>query len=171
MTDPIPGVDEVQRLTFSGNPNGGNYLLGFKGMMCNPALKYNANDSAMTAALTALSTVGAGNLSVVKNTSGVGLFDVFFAGALGAQDVPLIDVDYTGLNRGAIVASVVTDGSPPQLPSMPPGTTVLGNILTAAEPANIAAHAALMDAQLAAIAAKQDSMTAHPSVPPEKRVL
>jgi hypothetical protein len=168
VTDPLPGVDEQQLLTISGNPNGGTYLLGFRGVMCNPPLKYNVNDQAMTAALTALPTVGAGNLSVVKNTSGAGLFDVFFIGALGEQDVPLLDVDDSGLNRGSVVASVVTEGSVPTLPTPPPGYSKLGDMMAARQPADADAHDALQSAQLDAIAAKRAAMMA---VPATKRVL
>src|SRR6478609_8560285 len=57
-------ANEVQLITISGNPNGGDYLLGFNGPMCDPPLKYNANASDMQNALTALPTVGLGNLVV-----------------------------------------------------------------------------------------------------------
>jgi hypothetical protein len=113
-----PGVNERQLITISGNPNSGTYLLGFRGEWGLP-LRYNANDAAMTATLSALPTVGAGNLIVIKRAS-VPEYDVYFSDVLGQQDVPLIDVDDSGLNRGSVVVTVVTEGSAPPVPSPPP---------------------------------------------------
>lgn len=47
----------------------------------------------------ALPTVGTGNLTVSKRADGPE-YDVWFIGALGHKDVPLITVDYSGLNPG-----------------------------------------------------------------------
>jgi len=154
--------DEVQLITISGNPNGGDYLLGFDGEMVNPALKYNANDAAMTSALCALSTVGVGNLIVVKRSSGQ-LYDVSFQAALGQRDVPLLDVDYSGLNRGSVTVEVVTEGWADS-----PVSSMLAEQLTAQEETNAAAHAVLVEEQLAAITEKRAAMD---GVPPEKRPL
>jgi hypothetical protein len=50
---------------------------------------------------------------------------VFFSGALGQRDVPLLDVDYTGLNRGTVTVDIVTEGFA-QLPS----SSTLSDMLT-----------------------------------------
>jgi hypothetical protein len=101
--------NEQQLITITGNPNGGSFLLGFKEVWGNP-LPFNANAATMTTELCAISTVGAGNLSVV---GGGQQYNVYFQGDLGNQNVPLIEVDYTGLNRGSVVVLVVTEGVGP----------------------------------------------------------
>lgn len=52
--------------------------------MADPPLKYNANATDMQTALCALPTVGVGNLTIIKRSTGP-LFDVYFGGALPAQ--------------------------------------------------------------------------------------
>jgi hypothetical protein len=61
-------------------------------------------------ALTALPTVGSGNVSVLKRPN-VSAFEVWFGGALAAQNVPEIVADYSGLNRGSVDVSTVVEGA------------------------------------------------------------
>src|SRR5262249_27172706 len=107
---PAGDIDEVQLITRSGNPSAGTYLLGFNGPMCDPPLKYNANALDMENALTALPTVGLGNLIVIKRAS-VPEWEVWFGGDLAAQNLPQIVSDYSGLNRGSVDITTITEGA------------------------------------------------------------
>jgi hypothetical protein len=121
MTSP-GGVNAQQLITISGNPNGGTYLLGFEAEPTDP-LRYNANATDMQTALCALSTVGIGNLTVVKRQTG-SLYDVFFGGALAELDVPLITADYSALNRGSVTVSLLIQGAAAPSDTPPPPSEV-----------------------------------------------
>lgn len=76
---------EVQTVTVSGTPTGGTFALSFRGQTT-AAIAYNAAGAAVQAALVALSTIGAGGVTV----TGAGPYVVTFAGVNANQGVDLI---------------------------------------------------------------------------------
>lgn len=89
------GVAEVQTMTISGTPTGGTYKLGFRGAET-AALAYNANAAAITSALEALTTIGAGNVVV----TGTGPYTITFASALGTDNQPMVVLVNNSLTGG-----------------------------------------------------------------------
>lgn len=73
-------------------------------------IAYHPSASQMQNALTALPTVGVGNLIVSKRAS-VPEYEVWFGGALASQNLPQIVADYSGLNRGSVDVSTITEGA------------------------------------------------------------
>lgn len=76
-------ANEIQTAVILGAPTGGTFTLGFGGQTTAP-LAYNAAAAAVQAALTALTSIGAGNVTV---TGSAGQYLVTFTGALAAKDV------------------------------------------------------------------------------------
>jgi parallel beta-helix repeat protein len=60
------GVNEVQQATVSGDPTGGTFTLSFRGQTTG-SIAYNASAAEVASALEALSTVGSGNVQVVRS--------------------------------------------------------------------------------------------------------
>jgi hypothetical protein len=90
-------ADEVQTLTVYGSPTGGTFKLTYEGEST-PALAFNAAPAAVQTALEALSTIGAGNVTVT-GTAGTS-YVVTFAGTLAATQVSLIEADGDSLTGG-----------------------------------------------------------------------
>lgn len=88
-------VNEVQTITITGSPTGGDYTLTFDGETT-AAIAYNANAAAVDSALEALSNIGAGNVTV----SGTSPKTVTFTGTLAGASQPLITADASGLTGG-----------------------------------------------------------------------
>jgi len=59
---PTP-VNQVDTITITGNPTGGNFILGYEGVTTG-ALPYNVTASALQTALVSLASIGAGNATV-----------------------------------------------------------------------------------------------------------
>ena len=157
------GIDEVQHLSILGSPVSGTFTLTLDDPPSTAGIDNNPAASEIQSALEALGNIGVGNVSVVA--TGTWDFDITFCNVRGSQDIALLVADYSKLKppgKTSVVITEVYQGSPP---------SILSGILAAQESANITAHAALVDAQLAVIAAKQASMAADPSVPAEKRVI
>ncbi len=90
------GIDEVQGIFVGssvGSAIGGSYTLAFKGKETTP-LPYNSTPVEVQEALEALSTIGAGNVSVADSN---GNRHVTFQGALGNVNVEQIACDKSGL--------------------------------------------------------------------------
>jgi len=103
-----PGVAAVQSLEITGTPTGGTFKLRFKGAET-ATINHNANAAAMTSALEALSTIGAGNVVV----SGTGPFTITFDGALDGRDQPLVELALNSLTGGSsptVVLAITTLG-------------------------------------------------------------
>jgi hypothetical protein len=64
-TPPDAGVDEVQRVTIVGGPNGGTFLLEYRGAST-PPIAYHPSAAQLQTAMDALSTVGPGNAVAAK---------------------------------------------------------------------------------------------------------
>ncbi len=97
-----PGTNEIQTLGLTGTPTTGTFTLTFNGQTT-AGIAFNANAAAVQAALEALSTVGAGNVTV---TGPLTALVVRFAsppggGLPGGSDAPAITADLAGLPDGA----------------------------------------------------------------------
>lgn len=103
-----PGVNAVQSMEITGSPAGGTYKLRFKGAETT-ALNHNANAAAITSALEALSTIGAGNVVV----SSTGPFVITFGSALAGKEQPLVELALNSLTGGStptVVLAITTLG-------------------------------------------------------------
>jgi hypothetical protein len=109
---PEAGTAEVQALTPSGTWSGGTYTLSFNGYTTGN-IAYNANAAAITAALTALTSVG-GAGGVITATGGPmssGAVTLTFGGSLSG-DQPQVTINTTNVTGSspAAVASTTTPG-------------------------------------------------------------
>lgn len=109
---PGAGTDEVQTVTIGGTPTGGTFRLRYEGESTAP-IAWSATNNTLRdnvdAALEALGTVGAGNVTTAVGTmtAGIGTLTVTFAGNLGKRAVPTITVasnDLTGTAPTVAVA-------------------------------------------------------------------
>jgi len=89
------GIAEVQTVTITGTPTGGNFTLTFDGDTT-ANIVYNAAASAVEAALEALDSVGADNVTVTGSTGGP--YTVTFNVDMG--DVPVMTASGAGLTGG-----------------------------------------------------------------------
>lgn len=80
-------VSDAQRVTIHGSPTGGTFTLSFRGQTTAP-IDSDADAAAVTAALEALSTVGAGNVVVTGGPGPDTPWDATFSAALAGQNVP-----------------------------------------------------------------------------------
>jgi hypothetical protein len=94
------GIDEVQRVLVIG-ATGGTFTLSFKGQKTG-SLKWDASHAEVQAALEALGTIGAGNVSVTEGGPSWEGRDhmITFTGALASTDVAAIEGDSSGLTGG-----------------------------------------------------------------------
>lgn len=112
---PVPtptgaGVSEVQTVTITGAPTGGDFVLDFNGKATTD-IAFNATAAAVQSALQALSTVGAGNATVTGSAGGP--YTVTFAGALANQNVTVLTAtgNFTGGTTPAVAVATTTPGS------------------------------------------------------------
>lgn len=105
----VAGTDEVQTATVTGAPTGGSFTLTFAGQTTT-ALAHNATAAVVRAALEALSTIGAGNVTV---TLAGNVYTVTFVGALGRQDVAAMTAtaNLTGGTTPSVTVATATAGS------------------------------------------------------------
>lgn len=97
------GGNETQTITATttGATNPGSYALRFRGQQTSRIL-YTDNANTIRAKLEALSTIGAGNVMVADDgnlTDGTNTYTITFQGALGQEDVPLLEV-FNGVTDG-----------------------------------------------------------------------
>lgn len=103
-----PGAAQVWSLAETGSATGGTFILAYKGARTTP-LAYNATSAAIQTALQALSTVGAGGMTV----AGGGFpFTVTAAGGLVGTSLPNLEVinSLTGTGNPAVVPTVTSFG-------------------------------------------------------------
>lgn len=86
------GNNEKQTITVGGNPTGGTFTLAVGGQVTAP-IAYNATGDTVETELEALSTVGAGNISV----TGDGPYEIEFIGALAGVNMTTIAANPDGL--------------------------------------------------------------------------
>lgn len=100
------GASEVQTLTITGTPTGGNFTLTFRGQET-ANIAYNANAAAVTSALEALSTIGAGNVLCSGGALPGTPVVITFQGDLAYLPLPLITTDDSGLTGGTAPEAAV----------------------------------------------------------------
>jgi hypothetical protein len=89
-----PGANEIQTPLVTGTPTGGTYRLAFKGAETTD-LAYNANATAVEAALLLLSTIGTGNIQ--RTNTGLGME---FIGTLAGANQPMLTLVKNQLTGG-----------------------------------------------------------------------
>lgn len=122
----VAGQSEVQTITITGTPTGGTFTLTYRGQTTS-AIAYNATNSTVDAALEALSTIGAGNVTVTGGPGPGTPYVVTFASALAAKAIyPLTAAN--SLTGGTSPTITITETTPGYAPM---GTHVLtpGNVL------------------------------------------
>lgn len=103
---PVAGTSEVQSLAVTGTPTGGTLSLSFRGQTA--TVPYNATAAQVQAALTALNTIGGGNLTATGGPLPGSAVVLTFAGTLAKQDVMQIVGSGAALTGGATPAAAVT---------------------------------------------------------------
>jgi hypothetical protein len=109
----IGGASEVQTVTITGSPTGGTFTLTLGGQTT-PALAYNATASAVQSALEALSTIGAGNVTVTLAGS---VYTCSFQGTKAFFDMAQMTAtsSLTGGTSPAVTIATTTPGAPPDI--------------------------------------------------------
>jgi hypothetical protein len=108
LTALLSAVNEVQTLTITGTPTGGDFTLTFDGQTT-AAIAYNANSAAVQAALEALSNIGVGDVTCGGGALPGTPVTITFSGAYAARDVPLITADDAGLTGGVSPTATVAE--------------------------------------------------------------
>lgn len=103
----VLGTNEVQTVGV-GAASAGTFTLSFGGQVTS-GIAYNATAAAVQTALEALSTIGAGNVTV---TGTAPTWVVTFVGTLGGQNVALLVINGTGLTGGTPTVTETTPGVP-----------------------------------------------------------
>jgi hypothetical protein len=98
------GVNEVQLVAISGNPNAGTFTLALDGTPTVP-MTYNVNQATMQTALEGI--LGAGNITVVKSGNE---YTLTFGGDFANQPVDRLVADYSAFNRGQVTVTTIVDG-------------------------------------------------------------
>jgi flagellar hook-associated protein 2 len=106
-------VSEVQTMDRSPSVDSGTYTLTYEGQTT-ASIAYNASSSEIQAALEALSTVNAGNITVAGGTNGLADGAVTFTFSTALGDVSMISVDSADLGPGSSPVTVeeTTKGVP-----------------------------------------------------------
>lgn len=101
--------NEVQTVTITGGPTGGTFTLTYAGQTTG-TIAFDATAATVKAALQALSTVGAGNVSVAGASGGP--WTVTFQGDLSGTDVAALTASGAGLTGGSSPAvAIATTGT------------------------------------------------------------
>ena len=100
------GVNEVQQVAITGTPTGGTFTLTFNGQTT-ANIPYNATSAQVLAALTALGSIGAGNVAVVGGPGPGSAWNVTFQGALAGLDVATLVANGAALTGGVAPAATV----------------------------------------------------------------
>jgi hypothetical protein len=110
----VVGANEVQTLNITGTPTGGNFTLTFRGQTTS-SIAHNAASAAIQTALQALTTIGAGNVTVSGTAPGP--FTITFTSALAASNPPLITLASNTLTGGtspSVTIATTTPGFAPR---------------------------------------------------------
>jgi hypothetical protein len=100
-------TSEVQTVAITGAPTGGTFTLTFSSQTT-AGIAYNATASAVQAALQALSSIGAGNVTVTGGPGPGTAWVVTFTGTLAAADQPAMTGSATGLTGGSSPTVTIT---------------------------------------------------------------
>jgi len=106
-------VSEVQTMSRNSDPTSGTYILTYEGQTT-AAIAYNASPAAIKAALEALSTINAGDVTVGGGANGLADGDITFTFSNTLGDVSMISGNGTNLGPGTEPLPVVetTKGVP-----------------------------------------------------------
>ncbi len=109
--DTASDTDEVQTLTISGTPAGGNFKLRFRGYNTG-VIAYNASAADVDTALEALASIGTGGVTCAGGPLPGTPVTITFAGQLADQNVPTIAVVDSALTGGTTPAAAVAVTTP-----------------------------------------------------------
>lgn len=104
----------IQQIALHGDPDGGTFTLTHSGQTTS-ALSYNCTAAQVKTALEALSTINAGNVTVIGNDGGAWVVE--FIGAMVATSQPLITGNGGSLTIANATAVVTTELSSPTGPN------------------------------------------------------
>ena len=104
---PVAGVSAIQSVALTGTPTGGTFTLSYGGVTTS-ALAFNCAASDVLAALTALPTIGAGNVTTAGGPEPGAAITVTFAAALAVKNVALFGANGALLTGGTTPAVVIT---------------------------------------------------------------
>ena len=104
------GTNEVQTITTTGVPTGGTFTLTYAGQTTAP-IAYNAASTVVATALTALTSIGTGNVTTSGGPLPTGVV-VTFTNALGGSDVATLTAtsSLTGGTTPTVVITTTTQG-------------------------------------------------------------
>lgn len=102
----IPTRNEVQTITITGSPEGGNFNISFDGQTT-AAIAHNAADSAVDSALEALSNIPAGGVTCAGGPLPDTPVTVEFTGGLASTNVALMTADDTNLTGGTTPTATI----------------------------------------------------------------
>ncbi len=111
QVDNTNDTDEVQSLTITGTPTGGNFKLRFRGYNT-AVIAHNASAATVQAALELLSTIGSGGVVCAGGPLPGTPIAITFSGNLADQNVPTITVVDSALTGGTTPAATVTTTTP-----------------------------------------------------------
>lgn len=108
------GTNEVQTVTISGVPTGGNFALSFSGQTT-ANLLYNSTAAAVQTALEALSNIDGGDVTVTGGPGPATPYVVTFTGKLAGANVPQLTATHTfaGGTTPNIAVTTTTGGVVP----------------------------------------------------------
>jgi hypothetical protein len=121
-------ANEVQTITITGTPTGGNFTLTFDGQTT-AAIAYNAAASAVVTALVALSNIDSGDVTGGGGALPGSAVTITFGGQFQYTDVALMTADDSGLTGGTtpeVAVTTTTPGVGVDLAALPTGYDDLG---------------------------------------------
>lgn len=106
----VSAGNEVQTVTITGSPTGGDFTLTFSGQTTDP-IAFDAAAAAVESALEALSNLAPADVAVSGSAGGP--YTVTFAGAYRNTDVPALTASGAGLTpSGGVTIATPTPGNP-----------------------------------------------------------
>lgn len=105
-----PAVSEVQTVTITGTPTGGDFTLTFDGQTTG-SIAFDATNSAVDTALEALSNIGVGEVTVTGGPAPGTPFTVTFASSLGNVPVMTATSSLTGGTSPTVTVTTPTTGT------------------------------------------------------------
>lgn len=108
---PGAGTNEVQTLTVTGTPTGGDFKLRFR-YDTTAAIPFNAAAAAVQTVLEALPSIGAGNVACAGGPLPGAAVTITFQGALGRLAVETIEVVQQAFTGGVTPAAAVAETTP-----------------------------------------------------------
>lgn len=103
------GTNEIQSITTTGTPTGGTFTLSYAGQTTTP-IAFNAASTVVASALTALSSIGTGNVTAAGGALPTAV-TVTFTGALAATDVATLTAT-SSLTGGTTPTVAITTTTP-----------------------------------------------------------